>query len=110
MGKTIAPEMTCPEHLSPRSQELYRQLVPARAKSVERIALVVAGLEALDRAEEARQAVAVEGMISKTETTGALHVHPLVKVERESRQQFMRCWEILNLQWNARVDGGVEEL
>lgn len=95
-----------PEHLSGRSRELWRKLGPDEAKSIERRTLFQAGLEALDRADEARRIIQAEGMISKTTTTGAVHVHPAVKVEREARAQFVRIWDLLNLKWNSEIDGG----
>lgn len=95
-----------PEHLSERSKELWCNLAPNEAKSVERRTLFQAGLEALDRADEARRIIQAEGMISKTATTGAVHVHPAVKVEREARAQFVRIWDLLNLGWNESIDGG----
>jgi phage terminase small subunit len=61
-------------------------------------------LEASDRADQAAEVVAREGMTSKTETTGAIHVHPLVKVERESRQLFARIWKQLGLDWASDRD------
>jgi hypothetical protein len=67
--------------------------------------LVQTALEALDRMEAARLGIEREGMTAKTESTGALHVHPLVKVERESRALFLRCWEALKLAFDAHLDG-----
>lgn len=96
-----------PDHLSGRSGELWRTVGPDAAKSIERRTLFQAGLEALDRADEARQIIQAEGIISKTTTTGALHAHPAVKVEREARAQFVRIWDLLNLKWNPEVDGRV---
>ncbi len=71
----------------------------------ERLALLQAALEALDRADSARITVETEGMTSTTKTTGAVHIHPLVKVERESRAQFMRAWDQLGLRWDQKLDG-----
>ena len=76
----------------------------SRAASPGRLALVQAGLESMDRADLARVAIEKEGMVSKTETTGALHVHPLVKVEREARGQFILAWKTLNLECDNSVD------
>ena len=44
-------------------------------------------------------------MTAATESTKAVHIHPLIKVERESRALFLRFWETLGLQWNGAVDG-----
>ncbi|MCC6486390.1 MAG: hypothetical protein IT364_02740 [Candidatus Hydrogenedentes bacterium] len=95
-----------PDHLSERSKDLWRKVGPDEAKSIERRTLFQAGLEALDRADEARRIIQAEGMISKTTTTGAVHVHPALKIEREARAQFVRIWEVLNLRWNSQIDGG----
>jgi phage terminase small subunit len=94
-----------PEHLSPRSQSLWCDVVPSRCRSPERLALLVVALESLDRAEEAKAAVAVDGMTKVTPRSGAIHVHPLLRVERESRQMFSKIWGQLSLHWNQQIDG-----
>ena len=96
-----------PDHLSERGKELWLAVVPRRARSPERLALLQVGLEALARADLARITVESGGMTSTTRTTGAVHIHPLVKVERESRAQFMRVWDQLNLHWDPKIDGMV---
>jgi P27 family predicted phage terminase small subunit len=99
-----------PSHLSPRAKSLWRSIVPSRAKSASRLALLQCALESLDRADSAREVVAREGMLSKTKSTGALHVNPLVKVERESRQQFARIWGEMHLGFDPHIDGVSTEL
>jgi P27 family predicted phage terminase small subunit len=94
-----------PAHLSDRSKRLWAELVPRRARSTGRLALLQAALEALDRAEQARSEVSTGKLTTTTETTGAVHVHPLVKVEREARQQFARIWSDLGLSFDAGEDG-----
>lgn len=61
-------------------------------------------LESLDRADQASAEIQKHGMTSTTKTTGAIHVHPLVKVERESRALFAKLWGVMNLQYNAGMD------
>ncbi len=94
-----------PVHLSDRSAKLWGQIVGDRAKSPERLALLQTALEALDRADEARVILEAEGLVFKTETSGALHVHPAVKIEKDSRATFARIWGQLNLEWNREIDG-----
>jgi len=94
-----------PEHLSERSKRLWQALVGTRVKSLGRLALFQSGLEALDRADAARSAVETQGLLSVTAKTGAVHVNPAVKIERESRAQFTRIWAALNLQWDPQIDG-----
>lgn len=92
-----------PKHLLPRSKDLWQQIVPRRVNWPERLALLQVALEALDRAEQAREAILRDGMTFTTEATGAVHIHPLVKVEREARQQFIKAWNALRLQWDRYV-------
>lgn len=68
--------------------------------------MLQAALEALDRTELARLAVERDGMTTTTKTTGAVHLHPLLKVEKESRQQFLRAWDAMGLSWCIELDGG----
>ena len=90
-----------PAHLSPRSQELWRVLAPTAAKPLQRRTLFQTALESLDRADQARALIESEGLVSKTKSTGALHVHPAVKIERECRQQFAHIWgDSLRLGWD----------
>jgi phage terminase small subunit len=84
-----------PSHLSERAAALWRDVVPRRAKSPGRLAMILAALEALDRADKARTAVDAEGMTTVTKSTGAVHIHPLLKIEREGRHQFTTLWSSL---------------
>lgn len=94
-----------PAHLSARSKALWKDLVPRRARSAGRKALLQTALEALDRAEQARKAIAKTGLTTTTKTTGAVHINPLIKIERESRQQFARIWSDLRFNFDPRQDG-----
>lgn len=101
----MSEEFPPPEHLSERSQALWRSVVPSRGKSPGRLALLAEGLAALDRAEQARAEIASTGLTTKTERSGVIHVSPLVKIERESRQQFRQVWADLSLQFDPKLDG-----
>ena|ERR1700733_15897934 len=94
-----------PKHLSARAKQLWRELGPKHARSLQRRTLFQVALEALSTADSARLLIDKEGLISKTASTGALHVHPAAKLERESRQQFARLWDVLNLRFDAAIDG-----
>lgn len=95
-----------PQHLSPRSQALWAELVPHRARSIGRLALIEEALTALDRAGQAKAELAGGPLTTKTATTGTIHINPLVKVERECRQQFSRIWADLGLSFDSTEDGG----
>ena len=94
-----------PAHLSDKSQRLWCEIVPRRARSPERLALLTVALKALDRCDEARAQIAADGMTATTKTTGAIHLHPLLRVEKEARQSFLSAWSTLGLQWYQTIDG-----
>ena len=93
-----------PAHLSERSKQLWLDLVPRQAKKAERLTLLRVALELLDRADRAGATVAREGLTTTTKRSGAVHVHPLVKVEREARQQFVKVWLALGFQHDESAD------
>jgi len=65
-----------------------------------RLVLVEQALCALDRLDQARKIIEKEGLVLKTESTGALHANPAVKIERENRALFARLWNNLGLDWD----------
>ena len=99
--KTAPPP---PTHLSPGSRELWEKLVPARCESPERVELLAAALMARDRAEAAREALERDGMTSESKT-GLVHVHPLVRVEKDALALFARIWSSLGLDRRPSIDG-----
>jgi phage terminase small subunit len=94
-----------PAHLSDRAKKLWESLVPERARSVGRLALLQAGLEAMDRADQCRVVLAGSSLTTTTATTKAVHLNPVLKAEREARQQFSRIWSDLGLVWDQQCDG-----
>jgi P27 family predicted phage terminase small subunit len=88
-----------PEHLSERSRSLWRTIGPREARGIARQTLFQTALEALDRAEQARLTVEREGMTTTTERSSVVHVHPLLRVERDARAQFSKIWSDLRLHW-----------
>jgi len=107
--KTTHPVEAFPEapnHLSERSKALWISLGPTRCTSVGRRNLLQVALEALDRAEEARQAIVAQGLTKTTQGTGAIHVNPLLKVERDCRNQFAGIWRQLRLDQSSDLPAG----
>lgn len=95
-AKPPPPPTEPPEHLSEGSKALWRAVVK-QAIPAGRAAILTTALEARDRAEAARLAIEREGMVSTTRSTGALHVNPLLKVERDNRALFASIWGQLGL-------------
>ena len=92
-----------PADLSERAVELWREVVGTRAKSKERIALVQEALEALTRADQARESIAVDGLVIDT-GKDMKRLNPAVRIEKDSSAQFARIWGQLNFAVNWKVD------
>ena len=86
------PSIPPPAHLSDRAKALWRCVVPERATAAERLAVIQAALEALDRADAAADLVRRQGMTVVTLTTGAVHAHPMLRVDHDERTAFARLW------------------
>ncbi len=84
------------EHLSKKSKTLWDELTTDH-ESPGRLALLLTGLEALDRADEAKAIIDSEGLTIVTESTGMARAHPLLKVEKDSRAQFVKVMISLGL-------------
>ena len=94
-----------PEHLSVRAQSLWRAMVE-RCTTDGRRVLLQTGLEALDRATLARESIATEGMTATTASTGVAHVNPLIRVERDARNQFAAIFRQLGLDKTSQYPAG----
>jgi hypothetical protein len=76
MAKQNQPFPEPPAHLSARSQDIWRTIGPEKAMNPCRRLILQSGLEALDLADKAREAIAEQGLTTTTKTTGAVHVNP----------------------------------
>jgi phage terminase small subunit len=91
-----------PEGLSSRAATLWAELVPRVVKGPGRLALLEEALRARDRADECRALIAAQGLVTITKRTGAFHVHPLVKAEKDARAVFAKLAGLLRLAWDFR--------
>lgn len=107
MGSSRAKPVPAPDHLSERSKELWQRLLP-RCRSLGRRTMLAEALAALDRLDEIRAALAVEGLTSKNERTGMVHVNPLLKAEKDAQTLFARLWTFMGLQYPTSIDGNYE--
>lgn len=98
-GKAKPPESypEPPAHLSERSKTLWRTLGPLHAENEGRRVMFATALECLDRMDEARAAIARDGLF---QGSGKMqHLHPAATLEKESRREAMKLWAALHLNW-----------
>jgi hypothetical protein len=53
----------------------------------------------LDRADQARELVDAEGMVTNEDGANMGHAHPALRVKKDARAHFMRGWSKFNLNW-----------
>jgi hypothetical protein len=105
MSKTNAiGNFPVPEGLSERSRRILGKVVPKNCRSTGRITILEEALRALDQADRVREVLELEGMRTKTEKTGTVHLHPLCRVETECRAFFFKCWSRLGLVFDPLTD------
>src|SRR5262245_43460665 len=109
MPRNALPDYPMPDGFSASSQRLWQVLVPRRARSIGRRALLEETLRARDRAEEFRLLIAAQGLVGTTKTTGMVHMNPLVRAEKDARALFAKLASLLGLQWDSMVDGRVAD-
>lgn len=94
-----------PAELSEQSKAIWRGVVPRRAKAAERLLLIKTALQALDRANEVSAEIETQGLTIENPSSGAIRANPLIKLEKELRQQFAGLWNNLNLDFDYVIDG-----
>ncbi len=99
MARKPPKQTKAPSHLAARSQKLWDEIVSSGRWTGPRLAVLQAGLEALDRSDQAREAIADHGLVTKTEKTNVLHVNPLARLEKDARSQFFAAMEKLRLHY-----------
>ena len=85
-----------PEHLSERSKQLWVEFVGARIRGGKIVSFQTA-LEYLDLADAARQERIENGLVIKTKRSGVMHLNPVLKVEQDARDKFLKTWRQLGL-------------
>jgi P27 family predicted phage terminase small subunit len=85
-----------PAHLSPSAAEWWRSTVERYVLEEHHLRLLRLCCEAWDRAQEAREQLAREGMTTPTRD-GGLRAHPCVAIERDARLAVARLVRELDL-------------
>lgn len=85
-----------PEHLNAESRRWYASIVSDYQLESHHLKLLQAAAECWDRAQQARESVAKDGLIHK-DRHGNLRAHPGVQIERDNRTLFARLLRELAL-------------
>lgn len=86
-----------PKHLSAESKRWWRRIVQEYEIDSSGELLLQQALEALDRLREAQELIRRDGLILTTPATGAHHLHPAARVEKEARAALLAAWRALGL-------------
>lgn len=90
-----------PAHLSRESRRLWRRVVTEWVLDEAAQAVLLVGLEALDRLREAQAIVKRDGVVTVS-PRGAVRASPALKVEAQSRAAFLAALKQLGLEEEVR--------
>lgn len=91
---------TPPAHLSDDAKSWWRSVVSDYALEAHHVRLLRLAAEAWDRAQQAREILAAEGVTFRNDR-GNVVVHPAVGIERDARTAFARLVRELDLDTEA---------
>jgi phage terminase small subunit len=86
-----------PPYLSARSQALWRQYAGPVLKSPGQFTLLETGLAALDRADQAREIIAREGLTIENAKAKIPHQHPALNILKEAEAMTFKIFKALFL-------------
>jgi P27 family predicted phage terminase small subunit len=84
-------------HLSAESKRLWENVTSTWVIDNAALVLLRQCCECLDRIREAQKQIARDGLTVVNPKTGALQAHPGIKIESDSRQNFLKFWRALGL-------------
>lgn len=90
-----------PDHLSPMAADIWREVVAVYLVDIEGLPMLEKALTQYDRARQARQEIEANGLTWTNPDSGAVHVNPAVKVERDAIKAFRLAWKELDLDIEA---------
>jgi hypothetical protein len=91
-------------HLTPSSKRIWRQIVSGYNIDQPASLILVATLEARDRREQARAAIASDGAV-QIDRFGQKKPNPWVGIERDAAATLMRGFRILGFDQEPRGEG-----
>ncbi len=92
-----------PQHLSRESKAFWRLIVADYVLEEHHLRLLRAACESWDRAQEARERLAADGIVVDSGRYG-IRAHPAVAIEKDSRISFARLMRELDLEGEPGPD------
>jgi P27 family predicted phage terminase small subunit len=92
-----------PSHLSPTRKRLWKSVLAMYDLEAHELELLRLACEALDRGDEARQAIAKDGAYL-TDRYGGMKAHPATAIERDARIGAARLFRELGLPSDETVN------
>jgi phage terminase small subunit len=102
----MSEKLRPPKHLTKESQRLFRVIVNDYQIDPAAEMILVATLEARDRREQARAAIAKAGVVYK-DRFGQWKPLPMVAIERDAAATMMRGWRLLGFDQEPRGEHGI---
>ena len=93
--------------LTKSSMHIWTEYADKIVKSPARKALLLVGLQALDRAAEAKEILKAEGLLTKTGRSQMPHCHPAAKIEQQSQATVLKIFQTLGLQYDSIWSGDI---
>lgn len=90
-------EQPCPDHLSAEAREWWQKIVTGWELDESALLILRQALESFDRLVEVQKQIREDGLTVRNYKTGATSAHPLLRVEKESRNLLLRAWRQLGL-------------
>ena len=90
-----------PDHLSVKAAAIWDEVVANYVVEIEGLPLLETALTQYDRAEQARAEIEASGLTWTNSQSGAVHVNPAAKVERDAAKAFRLAWKALDLDFDV---------
>jgi phage terminase small subunit len=109
MSKAPVADRQAPGHLAPSTRDWWESVLRDYVLEPHHVRVLTLAGEAFDRATQAREAIAVHGMVY-LDRFGTPHPRPEVAIERDSRLAFARLLRELALDVEAPSDPRVPRI
>jgi phage terminase small subunit len=86
-----------PKHLSKAAKVWWRLVFATYSMDESGSFLLRTALECFDRIDQAREAIATDGLVIEDPLTKQKRMHPCLRVEKEARTGLLAAWRMLHI-------------